>query len=260
MALFLVLSFTFESEARKKKSRKVSKKSSVSKSASSKYPAKPHNPNFLKTCSTSYATVYDPSNEGKMEGGKKTRMSGPEGTSTYEEVNSVEAAAKNGKPVTVAMDLQGEFGARCNNKNNDGTETTRCLMLVTLPGLDKKYPDYGKKFKNLPQDSFIALVEDTGGAFKGKGTGKIDIPFTTKGWAGSSPFNDPKTGALAEAKFEILKSDIRTPKEYREKNYTYVNPFINGREQKCETGPSRRIANAPASTPAANPGFISGID
>lgn len=258
MLFLLVVSFTLQAEGKKKKSRKVARASSTVSLKSEKYPAKPHNPEFLKSCSNSIATVYDPSDESLMEGGKKTRMSGKSGEA-LELVNSIEAAATNGKPVTVAMDLEGEFGARCNSKNSLGTETRRCLMLVTLPGLDEKYPEYGKRFKNLPQDSFLALVEDTGGAFRGKGTGKIDIPFTTDGWAESSPFNNAITGELAEAKFEILKSDIRYSKYYRERDYTGVNPFINGREQRCSTGPSRRVLNSP-SVNTTKPFAISGID
>lgn len=257
MIIMVTLSFALQAEAKKKKKSRRVNSSTVS--SSTKYPAKPHNPDFLKSCSTSIATIYDPSNEGSMEGGKKTRMSAKSGEK-LELVNSLESAAENGKPVTVAMDLEGEFGARCNNKNKDGTETRRCIMLVTLPGLDEKFPAYGKKFKNLPKDSFIAIVEDTGGAFRGKGTGKIDIPFTTKGWAKESPFNDQQTGALAEAKFEILKSDVRYPKYYRERPYNNVNPFVNGREQRCDSGASRRIVNAPAVSPVKTAFGGTGID
>ena len=213
MILMMVLTFALESEARKKRrgSRKIAR---VSKPVAPKYPAKENNPNFLNSCSETIPTVYNPDINNKMEGGSKNRMN------TY--INSVDDAATNGLPVTVAMDMKGEFGDKCNysevHKENgeDVRVTKRCLMLVHLPGLDENFPQYAEKFQKLPKDSFLALVEDTGSAFFGKGTGKMDIPFRKKGWELESPFLDPATQKPVDATLEVLQSEITNGNEIRE--------------------------------------------
>lgn len=225
MALMLLVTFASESaEARRrKKSRGSSKK--VSRSY---YPSKKDNRDFLNSCSSSVPTVYNPNIGGSMEGGGKNRLG--------EKINSIEDAAKNGRPVTVAMDRFGAFGAQCNNKSRNGS-SKRCLLLVQLPGLDKQYPAYGKKFPNLPADSFIAMVEDTGGAFSYKGTGKMDVPFRSGGLYRASPFRD--------LKFEILQAGVTNGGEVRKRDMTHLSPFINDRSPKCSWDASRRTKNAP---------------
>lgn len=221
----VILTFTLDSEARKRR-RGGFNKPKVSRT---KYPSKAHNQNFLNSCTTSLPTVYNPSINNRMEGGGKNRMG--------EKVNSIEEAAQNGRPVTVAMDRFGDFGSKCNWKNSSGTATRRCLLLVHLPGLDNKYPGYGKKFPNLPVDSFIAIVEDTGGAFSHKGTGKIDIPFSRHNYHRASPFKS--------VNFEVLEAGITDGKQVRQKNFTHLNPFVGGRNAKCSWDASRRAKAAP---------------
>lgn len=221
----VILTFTFDSEARKRRRGG----SNSQKFSQSKYPSKSHNKDFMNSCTTSLPTVYNPSINNRMEGGSKNRMG--------EKVNSIEDAAQNGRPVTVAMDRFGDFGSKCNWKNNSGTSTRRCLLLVHLPGLDRKYPSYGNKFPNLPADSFLAIVEDTGGAFSHKGTGKIDIPFSRHNYHRSNPFKS--------VNFEVLEAGITDGKKVRQKNFTHLSPFVGGRNAKCSWDASRRAKAAP---------------
>jgi hypothetical protein len=134
------------------------------------------------------------------------------------------------------MDRFGEFGAKCNSKDKKGN-SKRCLLLVHLPGLDAQFPAYGKKFPNLPKDSFIALVEDSGGAFSYKGTGKMDIPFSKGKLYRANPFG--------KLNFEVLKSGITNGKEMRKESLVNFSPFINERSPKCSWNASRRTINAP---------------
>lgn len=166
-----------------------------------------------------------------MEGGKRNRHG--------ENVIAIEDAAKTGQPVTVAMDIRGEFGKQCNWKNNNGTQRKSCLLLVHLPGLDKTYPAYKNKFPNLPQDSFIAIVEDTGGAFYNKGTGKMDIPFKDKKLYKASPFK--------QLNFEVLEQlDTAKAKTHRGRDMSHVKPFVSGRTPKCGWGPDREVRSSVA--------------
>lgn len=153
-------------------------------------------------CYRSKPTFYNPSINNKMEGGAHTRFSG---RYKKEYVNSVEDAINNGRPVTVAMDYKGEWGQRCNRREK------RCTLLVTASGFDKAFPQYRKKFPNLPDNTFLAIVEDTGGAFYGKGTKKIDIATRNNKYYRSAPqgfsslafqvLEEPKCGTGSKARY-----------------------------------------------------------
>ncbi len=236
IALIILITVSTEVEAKRRTKRGKANKVSQRQSAN-RYPSKAHNRDFLNSCTNSLPTIYNPSIGGSMEGGSSNRMG--------EKVNSMEQAAKNGRPVTVAMDRFGEFGAVCNNKDRRGN-SKRCLMLVHLPGLDSMFPAYGKKFPNLPADSFIALVEDTGGAFSNKGTGKIDIPFSKGKFYRNNPFG--------KVNFEILQSGITNGKDYRKKDFSHLLPFLNDRSPKCSWDASRRTKSQPPTLGVASNG------
>lgn len=206
------------------------KKSSSTSQGGGRYPSATHNKEFMSTCTDkSVPTIYNPNIEGRMEGGKRNRHG--------EKITSIEDAAKTGRPVTVAMDIRGEFGQKCNWKNSTGTQRRSCLLLVHLPGLDEVYPEYKKKFPNLPKDSFLAIVEDTGGAFYHKGTGKMDIPFRTNKLYRSSPFKN--------LSFEVLASlETAEAKAHRTRDMSHFSPFVNERKPKCSWGPSRQITRS----------------
>jgi len=188
----------------------------------------------MNTCTEkSVPTVYNPNLNNKMEGGKRNRHG--------DLITSIEDAAKTGRPVTVAMDIYGDFGKKCNWKSSNGTKRRSCLLLVHLPGLDEIYPEYKKKFPNLPEDSFLAIVEDTGGAFYHKGTGKMDIPFRTKNLHQANPFKN--------ISFEVLATfENGEAKAQRTKDMSHYRPFLAERKPRCSWGPSRRITRSVAST------------
>lgn len=106
---------------------------------------------YPKNCQlvSGHPTFYVPISQG-IEGGPRNRHG--------EMIQTVETAAKRGTPVTVAADHIGDFGRRCNSNSPD----RRCLLLVHASGFDGIFPAYRKKFKNLPKDSFVALIEDSG--------------------------------------------------------------------------------------------------
>lgn len=108
-------------------------------------------------------TFYNPSSKRAIEGGKHTRFS------TDEKVHSIEMAIKTGRPVTVAADYLNSFGDACNQTDS------RCTLLFKMAGFDAKFPGYRKKFKYLPKNTFIAIVEDTGGAFVGTNGSRFDL-------------------------------------------------------------------------------------
>lgn len=118
-------------------------------------------------------TFYNPNSNSLMEGGPINRFT--------ERINSVEDAIRNGRPVTVAADIYGPFGEMCNQRDK------RCLLLIRLPGFDTAYPSYRKKFAKLPRNSFIALVEDTGGAFFNTEGKRFDIAVRSHNLAGAVP-------------------------------------------------------------------------
>ncbi len=122
-----------------------------------------------------HATFYNPGGGG-IEGGKSTSRS--------ELAQNFRHAVSHGLPVTVAMDqvtskansAEINFVDRCGNKFRE----TRCLLLVHVRGLWNTLKSYGvdmeKKFHHkLPKDFFLALTEDTGPNFYGKGRSRIDI-------------------------------------------------------------------------------------
>lgn len=124
-------------------------------------------------CIQSRPTFYNPNINDSMEGGNKTRFG--------EAINSVEDSIRNGRPVSVAMDYKGSFGEECNRRNR------RCTLLVCSKGFSSAFPAYTRAFPNVPNNCFVGIVEDTGGAFKYKGTSKIDIATRHNQYYRSNP-------------------------------------------------------------------------
>lgn len=209
------------------------------------YPSMPHNENFMSTCSESRSSVYNPDDHGSTEGGSRTRFG--------EKINSLEDAAKNGRPVSVSMDDEGAFGKKCNRS------ASRCLLLVRVPGIDRRFPAYARRFPNLPKDTILAVVEDRGDAFAGKGTGKIDIPIRSRKLAlegvGHTVIKNGRKVASNNVTFQVLDQINR---DKRTKDYSHFKPFIMGRESKCSQDADRsspRQAPSPLASarfPSAN--------
>lgn len=124
-------------------------------------------------CHRTKSTFYNPKDGSSMEGGSKNRFE--------ERVLSVQDAIRTGNPVTVAMDSQGDFGKQCNQR------AKRCTVLVCNPGFDDVFPQYRRKFTNVPPNCFLGIVEDTGGAFRGRGTSKLDIASASSSHARANP-------------------------------------------------------------------------
>ncbi len=122
---------------------------------------------------TARITFYNPDSHTAMEGGPRNRYSEP--------INSIEDAIKNGRPVTVAADIYGAFGNACNQRDN------RCLLLIHAAGFDMAFPSYRKKFPNLPRNSFIALVEDTGSDFFHTAGKRFDVAVRSRRLAVAIP-------------------------------------------------------------------------
>jgi hypothetical protein len=118
-------------------------------------------------------TVYNPSINNSMEGGGRNRNG--------EKINSVEDAVINGRPVTLAADYTGSFGKTCNQRDH------RCTILVLAPGFDSMFPAYRRKFPNLPRNSFIGIVEDTGSAFIGSNGNHFDIAVRNRALTVTNP-------------------------------------------------------------------------
>jgi hypothetical protein len=130
------------------------------------YPVHSRELRHLSAPRMSRVTFYNPSVNNSMEGGRKNRHG--------ETVNSIEDAAKNGRPVTIAADYLNTFGELCNQKYK------RCTLLIKMAGFDIAYPSYRKKFRYLPKNTFIAIVEDTGGAFVNTNGKRFDIASLSK--------------------------------------------------------------------------------
>ena len=126
----------------------------------------------LKVRST-HLTFYNPNSNSRMEGGPRNRYT--------EFINDVYDAIKNGRPVSIAADYLGAFGAECNQRHN------RCLVLIKAIGFDQLFPEYRKKFPLLPANTFIGLVEDTGGAFYHTQGRKFDIAVRSAKLALAAP-------------------------------------------------------------------------
>jgi len=201
LGLFATMLFAGSAEARRKRY----------------YPSEPHNPNFMSSCTPTHSSVYNPNDGGSLEGGGQTRFG--------ESINSIEDAARNGRPVSVSMDETGTFGRNCNRSSS------RCLLLVHVPEIDKKFPAYARKFPNLPKDTILAIVEDRGDAFVGKGTGKLDIAIRSSRLALTGVGHRVGKKISNKISFEVIE---RVDKSKRKKNYTHFKPFIQGRESKCE--------------------------
>ncbi len=172
---------------------------------------------------------YKSAAEASMEGGSKTRFG--------ELLNSVEQAVKNGRPVSLAMDYTGAFGKKCNQKER------RCTLLIHAPGFDNEYPTYAKRFPNLPKDTFIGIVEDTGGAFKGKGTSKIDLAVRNRNLAngGSRKIN---------TKTKLSFTQINNPCGQSSKARSCKVDGIRI-EDSCQVAQNRTPAAEPAGTAIA---------
>ena len=132
----------------------------------------------LSDVNSARVTFYDPDINNAMEGGGLDLFS--------ERINSVEDSIKNGRPITLAADKYGKFGSACNR------EDQRCLMLIHTKGFDRTFPGYRQKFKYLPKDTFLGIIEDTGGAFAGKAGTRMDIAVRNRSLARAVPggFND----------------------------------------------------------------------
>jgi hypothetical protein len=118
-------------------------------------------------------TFYNPNSNSRLEGGPRTRFG--------ETINAVSDAIKNGRPVTVAADYKGSFGAECNQLHR------RCLMLVKATGFDRLFPEYRKKFPHLPKNTFIGIIEDTGGAFFHTAGRRFDLAIRSSALARALP-------------------------------------------------------------------------
>lgn len=108
------------------------------------------------------ASQYGSAAEAKLEGGEKDRHG--------RKLNSVEESIKNGRPVSLAGDKDGEFGRRCNQ-----SPTKACLMLVCYEKFDEVFPEYRARFPGVQKNCLIGAIVDTGGAFYGSNGGKIDV-------------------------------------------------------------------------------------
>lgn len=118
-------------------------------------------------------TFYNPNNSSRLEGGPKNQFSEP--------INSIEDAIRNGRPVTLAADTWGKFGADCNRREK------RCLILIKTEGFDRLFPAYRGRFPNLPRNSFLGIVEDTGGAFYGTKGKRFDLAARNQSLANTVP-------------------------------------------------------------------------
>lgn len=107
-------------------------------------------------------TKYANEAEKRMEGGPKDRHNG------Y--LNSVEESIQNSRPVSVAGDIHGEFGRRCNQSPKKA-----CLILLCYKNFDQVFPEYRARFPAVQKDCLIGVVVDTGGAFYGTNGNKIDV-------------------------------------------------------------------------------------
>lgn len=135
-------------------------------------------------------TFYDPDVNNAMEGGPCTNRGNivkkkgkALGCTGGEYLNSVEDSIQNKRPVSVAADDKGAFGASCNSVRGD----KRCTILIYLQGFDRLYPNYHKSFPHLPKDTFIALVEDTGGDFHYTKGHRFDIAVRSRQLARAAP-------------------------------------------------------------------------
>jgi hypothetical protein len=135
----------------------------------------------LSALNTARITFYDPSVNSRLEGGNRDAFG--------ETINSIEDAERNGRPVTIAADNYGSFGRQCNR------ESKRCLVLIHTAGFDTYFPAYRKRFPHLPKNTFLGIVEDTGGAFAGTNGKRMDLATRNRSFARSVPggFNDHVT-------------------------------------------------------------------
>jgi hypothetical protein len=105
---------------------------------------------------------YKSARQALMEGGAIDRYG--------QKLNSVEQSIKNGRPVSLAGDTQGQFGSRCNT-----SPSRSCLMLVCYDNFDQTFPEYRSRFPGVQKNCLIGVVVDTGGAFTGTSGRKIDV-------------------------------------------------------------------------------------
>lgn len=127
----------------------------------------------LSSKKTARMTFYNPNSSSSMEGGPRNRYQEP--------IHSVEDAIQKGVPISVAADVYGSFGKECNQKDR------RCTLLFHAKGFDRLFPEYRKRFRNLPKDTFIGIVEDTGGAFFHAGPTHFDLAVRSRALANATP-------------------------------------------------------------------------
>lgn len=121
----------------------------------------------FSTLLTSYGvdpSQYSSEAEEKLEGGSSDRFGG--------RAVPVEEQASSLRLVTLATDHTGEWGAAYNRRDKRG------LFLVHFPGIWSKVPGLGQALRGiLPEDTILGVVSDTGGAFEGRGSEKVDVAF-----------------------------------------------------------------------------------
>lgn len=121
----------------------------------------------FSTLLTSYGvdpSQYGSKAEADLEGGSSDRFGG--------RAIPVEEQASSLRLVTLATDHTGEWGAAYNRPNKRG------LFLVHFPGIWSKVPGLGQALRGiLPEDTILGVVSDTGGAFEGRGSEKVDVAF-----------------------------------------------------------------------------------
>jgi len=190
-------------------------------------------------CVPSKPTFYNPNINDSMEGGNKTRFG--------EAINSVEDSIRNGRPVSIAMDYKGSFGAECNRRNR------RCTLLVCSKGFSSAFPAYNNAFPNVPNNCFVGIVEDTGGAFKYKGTAKIDIATRHSRYYRSNPkgFNS--------VAFSKIQSPCGLTASARRCDVRKME-FESGGSNNCQQGVKLAGAGTKSRAPAATTEILAEAD
>lgn len=136
-------------------------------------------PAVAGACYRTHVSYYNPLDNSAMEGGSENRYT--------ERIQSIQSAIRTGNPVTVAMDIHGEWGKQCNRADK------RCTLLVCNKGFDRAFPKYRERFPAVPDNCFLAIVEDTGGRFYHKGTKKLDIASASRAHARAAPRDTEET-------------------------------------------------------------------
>jgi|GEM_PF-5623655 len=154
-----------------------------------------------------------------------------------EKLNSLEQASKNGRPVSLAMDHRGSFGALCNRAQS------RCTILVCGKGFDSKVPQYAKAISGLPKDCFLGIVEDTGPSVSGKDDQMVMVSVeSNKSFSGVSDW-----------KYQLVDSPCGKSRLARDCDFRKQK--INWTQTKNVCGvlaaPPKLVAPAPVPAPPA---------